>query len=402
MPRSPARRRQVRAEARPRRASRKVAPWLVLAALAVGLLAAVPWLVPEPPARIRQQADRAARQGRWDEALRLWRSVNAGDAADARSWLGEARACLALGRAGQAERALARASRLDPADPDPWLTRLEILRVEDRQGDALRLGWEAYDAVPPGGRREILRALTLALLADTPDELARETLRRWASADPADLDALAALDRRMGEHPRADDPPLDDRAGRLERALAAHPGHAGLREALALDLANLGEVDRGRAALDAWPEGARDERYDRLRGRWDLEYDGRRDRALAAFDRALAALPHDWRTRYARTLALQRLGRRDEARAAAEAVGRLRDVLEPRALGPRLDADLARLDDPAALRDLAALARSAGLERLAAAWRAEATAAEAEAAARGLPQPRSTTPDRPPFRHVPR
>ena len=82
-------------------------------------------------------------------------------AARSSSHLGEARACLALGRAAQAELSLHRAIRLDPSDPEPWRLLLEILRVEDRTLEAQRLGWEAYDQVSPEARRELLRELTL-------------------------------------------------------------------------------------------------------------------------------------------------------------------------------------------------------------------------------------------------
>ena len=51
--------------------------------------------------------------------------------------------------------------------------------------------------------------------------------------------------------------------------------------------------------------------------RWQLDYEGRPDEALAAFRRALEELPHDWRTRYRLARALEAVGRRDEARAPA-------------------------------------------------------------------------------------
>ena len=76
------------------------------------------------------------------------------------------------------------------------------------------------------------------------------------------------------------------------------------------------------------------------------------------------------------------LGRDAEAHQAAEAVGRIREALEPTTLGTRLDDDFRHLDDPRALRDLAALSGQAGLSRLADAWRAEA-----ENAAQAAPSP---------------
>jgi hypothetical protein len=81
-------------------------------------------------------------------------------------------------------------------------------------------------------------------------------------------------------------------------------------------------------------------------------------------------LSQDWRSWYRLARALKMSGRDNQARQAAEAVSRIREVLDPLTLRPRLDAALSHLDDPAALRDLAELAGRAGLTRLADAWRA--------------------------------
>ena len=118
----------------------------------------------------------------------------------------EASRALDAGQAARGERALARASALDAADPRPWELRLEILRLEDRQVEAQRVGWEAYRAVDARDRRGVLRAMTLALLADTPEDLARSTLARWTAADPDDVDAQVALIHRIAASPRAGDP----------------------------------------------------------------------------------------------------------------------------------------------------------------------------------------------------
>jgi thioredoxin-like negative regulator of GroEL len=338
------------------------------------------------PARLRARAEAASRAGDWPAALAAWRAVNAGGPARARTLLAEARAALALGRADEAERALARACLADPSDPEPWRLRLELLRVEDRVTDARRVGWEAYAAVAPPGRRGVLRDLTLALLADLPDDTARATLARWAAAgaetagDPSDPDpdtapdpdARAALLQRFNTMPRAGDPPRAERVAELSAILGRRPGHLGAREALVTALADAGETEAGRRALDAWPESGRDARYWRLRGRWDLEFDRHPDRAVDDFTRALEELPHDWKTRFRLARALRASGRAAEASREAESVGRLREALDPAALGPRLDDDFRHLDDPRALRDLASLCGRAGLSRLADAWRAEA------------------------------
>src|SRR5262249_13351239 len=159
---------------------------------------------------------------------------------------------LAAGRAAQAERALRQLSGVEPGDPDPWRLRLQILRMEDRALEAVAVGWEALAAEPTAAHRELLRDLTLALLSDAPDDLARRTLASWIAADADDLDARVALFRRAAAAPRENDPTRAARIATLTELLGSHPDHAGLREALVLDLADAGETDRGRSILDAW------------------------------------------------------------------------------------------------------------------------------------------------------
>jgi predicted Zn-dependent protease len=339
-------------------------------------LAAIGQLISGSPSRLRAEAERAARAGDWAEALRFWRAFNATGEASGTTHLQEARAALALGYAAQAEAGLRRSIAAEPADPEPWKLLLEILRVEDRTIDAQEVVWESYDRIPGESRREVLRELTLAILADVPDDVVRDALKRWIDADPSDVDARVALSQRIAGQPRATDPDRRARLAELEELLAAHPGHLGVREALIASLADAGEPDRGRVLLDAWPGPPeardRDPRYQRLRGRWDLEYDRRPTEAAAALEAAVKAVPQDWRSWYRLARAYRQLGREADARRAAEVVGRLREALEPSALGARLDDDIRHLDEPRALRDLSALAAQAGLTRLAEAWRAEA------------------------------
>jgi tetratricopeptide (TPR) repeat protein len=378
--RAPTPRRPTRPASPPPSARRPHAPtrlFIAAAVLLVAAVAAAAWLVPEPARRLRERADVASRAGRWEDALALWRDVNRTDAADALSLRAEARAALALGRAAQADAALVEAIRLDPSGPEPWLIRLERFRLLGDPYDAQATGEAAHAAVPPASRPAVLRAWTLALLSDAPDDLARATLSRWIAADPDDLDALAALDRRHGEYPQASDPARAGRIARLERELARRPDHVPLRDALAHALAEDGQPARGRAVLDAWPAAARDARFDRLDGRWALEYEADPDRAVAALRRAVAALPIDRKSRYRLARAEQAAGHADEARRQAAEVARFHEALDPIRLGRRLDEALEALDTPEGRLALADLCASLDLTRLADLWRREAQSARA-------------------------
>ncbi len=340
----------------------------------MALALAIAWAIRERdrPRRLLDRVGAATRSGDRPAALAAWRDLNRTGAVTARTLLAEARAGLDLDRAADARRALGRATEVDPADPEAWRSRLDLLRVLDRPAEAIALGRAALRSVGPVGRRGLLASLTLALLAEPPDDEARDRLNRWIAADPDDLDARVALLARIAADPHPGDPDRGSRIADLAAILGRDPGHVPAREALAVALADAGETDRGRLVLDAWPAGARDARYDRLRGRWDLDFDRRPDRAAGSYRRALADLPHDWKSHYGLARALRAIGRVDEARHEAVAVARLRERLEPAALGPRLAADLGRLDDPRALADLADLCESAGLTIPADAWRREA------------------------------
>ncbi len=288
------------------------------------------------------------------------------------SAMNEARKALENGQAARAERALMRTIQLEPGDPEPWLLLLELLRVEDRQIEAQEIGWNAYRAVRGPSQRLVLRAMTLALLADTPEDLARSTLARWSDADPSDIDARVALLQRIALSPRAGDPDRASRIRSLSTIVAEHPKHIGAYEALILALADSGEPDRGREVLNVWPSAGRDARYSRLKGRWDLEYDHQPAQAAKAFRDSLKVLPHDWRTRYRLARALRNAGHEDEAKQAAVDVEKLREALDPISLGRRLDKDLAALGDPKSRLDLADLCQRASLLRLAEAWKRDA------------------------------
>src|SRR5438270_680973 len=94
-----------------------------------------------------------------------------------------------------------------------------------------RLPRVALAAGAPAARAGVLRDLTLALVADLPDDLARTTLARWASAPGgSDRDARVSLLRRTAAMPRAGDPDRAERVAELSSLLAADPGHPAARE----------------------------------------------------------------------------------------------------------------------------------------------------------------------------
>jgi tetratricopeptide (TPR) repeat protein len=347
---------------------------LVLAG-GIGLLIGLQWLGSHDPARLRAAAETAAQAGRWDESLALWRRINATPAATGSTLLGEGRACLATGRAAQAERALRRAVAAAPGESQAWLLLLEILRVEDRPLEAQTAGWNAAESVAPEAIPEILRELTWAALTDVPDDVARGTLKRWIEADPDDLDARVALLRRIGSDPRSDDPDREARLAELSALLSAHPDHVGLREVMVSALADAGEPERGRKVLEDWPPESRDARYWRLRGRWELDHNHQPEQAVVCLRKVLGDFPQDWRTHYRLARALQTLNDTEEARREAETVSRIRELLDPMTLGPRLEAAFAHLDDAESIRTLSMTCERVGLVRLARAWIASASRA---------------------------
>jgi tetratricopeptide (TPR) repeat protein len=330
------------------------------------------WQLLQSPARLKTRALAAARSGDWATALKAWRAFNATVYAQATTHLSEARACLALGLAAQAERSLLSATTADPTDPEAWRLLLQIYQVEDRTLEAQSLGWKAYARVRPDGKRELLRDLTLALLADVPDGRARAILQRWVDADAKDIDAQVALMQRIAAQRRTSDPDQATVIAVLESIVASYPDHTGAREALVIALADAGEPVRGRMVLDGWPAAMQDARYWRLQGRWNLEYEHRPANAVTSLDTALKAIPQDWRSWFRLARALHILGRHADSLRAAETVNRIREALDPLSLGPRLDAAIRHLNEPAALNDLATLCDRAGLTHLADAWRLQA------------------------------
>jgi hypothetical protein len=194
-------------------------------------------------------------------------------------------------------------------------------------------------------------------------------LQKWIDADPTDIDAQVALLRRIEAEPRSGDPDRDVRLVALSKLLAEHPDHVGVREVLVTALADAAEEDRGRMLLKSWPANQRDGRYWRLLGRWYLEHDQAPEQAIRALQAAIIDFPHDWRTHYRLARALKIVGQAEAARHEAEAVSRIRELLDPLFLEPKLEMSFAHLEQPAARQALADVCTKAGLIRLAEAWR---------------------------------
>ncbi len=327
------------------------------------------------------QAEAAAEAKDWEKATSLWRRINASPDASSATFLKEGSACLAASRAGQAEAALRKAVAAAPDEAPAWLLLAMIQRVEDRQVDVLSVGRRAVDLVAAADRASLLREVTLAALTELPDHLARTTLDRWLAADPTDVDAEAALLRRIGADPRSDDPDRRTRRDRLEALSRSRPDHVGAREALAILLADGREDDAFRAVLDAWPVDGRDARYWRLVGRLNLDVDRRPEPAADAFRRALEELPHDWRSHYGLARALSKMNQPEAAAREAKAVARIREAIDPMVIGPILEESVVRLDQASARGAVANLCARVGLDWLAQAWRSAPAPAPAPAVA---------------------
>ena len=345
-----------------------------LAVLIAGGVSILTWTADRPD-RFVAEAHAATEARDWPRAYAAWHSWNATGAGTAATWLLEAQLAADLGQSRSAALLAERVNQIDPTQLGAWTIQLNRLRVLDHPAEAFRVGLKAWGRLrTPDDRRQILQATTLATLAEVPDAEARTQLDRWIVADPDDLDARAARLSRIAANPLPEDPDRETRIARLQANLDSHPDQTATRTALLVALADSGAVDRGRALLTSWPKSSRDDRFDRLQARWDLEYDHQPARAVAGFRRALLATPHDWRLHYGLARALRTLGQTDEAEAEALAVIRLRERLDAIPLGDRLTANFTRLDEGstpaihAAATDLAALCRSVGLTDLAQAW----------------------------------
>lgn len=324
------------------------------------------------PSNLRRKAIASFNAGRSREAAEQLRIYNQTDNATVESLREEARAWLSANRARDAEKTLVQAIKQYHTDPLLRLMLLEIQRVEDRIVETIIQGDQALKEVDPQDRILVLRGLTITLLDTIPEERAREKLKIWIQADPEDNQAEVALLKRMASDPMAGDIDRPTRIARLKLIIQKNPSFEQAYEAIAIELAASGLIDEGRSILDQWPDNKRDARYNRLKGRWELEFNNHPDRAVPLFERVVAQIPHDKTSWFRLSRAYKSIGRERESQLAAERVAQLVEILDPRTLSPRLTRDFERLDDPESKLDLAEICEKAGLVKLAKAWREEA------------------------------
>jgi tetratricopeptide (TPR) repeat protein len=325
--------------------------WVLVAASialsAVGALAY--WFASEAPVRTdAEQARRAVRTRRFDEALApLGRWLRA-QPSSAEAHLLRARVAHARGDLAILEREIARAQALG-GDPEE-IRRLDALRLaaSGRIAESEPILVERFrDASRPDP--EVSRALASIYLRTYRFAAAEVVLKRWAAEAPDDPTPylwMTEIDNRAeqggpsraAEHYREAlrrDPSLDEaRLGLAEalreshqyelagaefgRYLKDHPDDPAALVGSARAAQALGKLDEAERLLDHALSVAPDP-SEALRERAGIDLSrGHAASALRRLDAALEIDPFDAESHARRSLALNRLGRYDEAEAARE------------------------------------------------------------------------------------
>lgn len=218
----------------------------------------------------------------------------------------EGLSALSRHQAREAERLFRRSTELHPAYlfPHERLAHLYLLQLRDRE---LRHELAAIRTARPWSISELLASVG-SMGKIHPISVRTAELEDFVAADGDDLNSTLAL----AECYLADDHP-ELAEGLLERALASHPGAPAIRGRLAEIFVKQNELDRARDVLgsDAIPHEA-PAAFWRGRGAY-LAAIGDWNGAVRDFERAAASDGDHIPSAYGYGLALERVGRHDEA-----------------------------------------------------------------------------------------
>lgn len=338
--------------------------------------------------------------------------VHAGEFADASAWLDlplntpatrpqalllQARAALGRGRPQAAIAPLDELAAEGPLAADVALGRGQTCQALGDFPTAIVWFRKARSHRPDDP--EVLRGLAAASyeLGDLPT--VAEALKALLALRPQDAAAWRTLALVTLEAPDSGESAYSEARLAYEKCLQADPLLGAARIELAAVLLRLGDPDGAEGYLDrvpmperngdhahhraqaAWARGEREvtrERCDEglarwprhagllaLRGTLDLVA-GQAQTAVAWFDRAVAANPHDPAIRFQRAHALRVAGRDDEAQAETEAAAALKALVQDLS---RWNAEaIARPRDPEPRLQAARLCERLGKKDLAATW----------------------------------
>jgi tetratricopeptide (TPR) repeat protein len=172
----------------------------------------------------------------------------------------------------------------------------------------------------------------------------------------------------------------------LEAAAKTNPAAQSERSFLSATIAaelDLGRFEKAEEAFRHWPAEDRSQAYWRWHAVVHDEALGEPEKALPAYDRALAAWPGppDWRLHHRRVGCLLRLKKTAEAAVAKERAEAIQSLMDSNS-HERMRANLAALDDPQKLAEVIEFYRRVGLPREADAWQRHVTRLTAQAAKR--------------------
>jgi predicted Zn-dependent protease len=187
---------------------------------------------------------------------------------------------------------------------------LELYATESRWADAARLIWSIYDRTEDAHDREALLVMRMRTeLERIMPSVAADKLRRYLTADPQDWEARRALAKAAVA---MNDP--DEAKRQLEQCLRERPEDPrGWADFLTI-LADLGDLEALRQAMDRLPEGIADHPEIAKHRAQLLERDRRWVEAVKLYQRVIQARPWERDVYYRLSLLEDRLGHSDTAR----------------------------------------------------------------------------------------